>query len=180
PAYMSPEQAGGQLDQLVPASDIYSLGVTLYELLTGTVPVHGQQAAEILAKVRRGDWLTPRKVRQDVPAPLEAICCKAMALQPERRYRSALELAADIEHWLADEPVSAWQEPWTFRARRWLGRHRTLLTGAAATVLVATVGLAVGLMLLARANERERDAKHQETIARFEAEQKGREAREQR
>jgi WD40 repeat protein/tRNA A-37 threonylcarbamoyl transferase component Bud32 len=180
PAYMSPEQARGQLDRLGPASDIYGLGATLYELLTGIEPVRGEHVYEILDKVNRGIWLLPRKVCKDVPPALDAICCKAMALRPEERYASALDLATDIEHWLADEPVSAWSEPWIFRARRWLGRHRTLVATAAATVLVATVGLAVGLVLLARANERERTAKHQESIARFNAEQKETEAHGQR
>jgi serine/threonine protein kinase/WD40 repeat protein len=146
PAYMSPEQAGGHLERLGPASDIYSLGATLYELLTGTEPVQGNDVVKILAKVKGGDWLPPRKVRKHVPPALDAICCMAMALRPEERYASVFDLAADIEHWLADEPVSAWSEPWTSRARRWLGRHRRLLTPTAATVLVATAGSIVGII----------------------------------
>src|SRR5205807_1198980 len=82
PAYMSPEQAEGRLDMLGPASDIYSLGATLYELLTGQQSVQGRHMGEILAKVKRGDWLPPRKLRKDVPAPLDAICRKALALRP--------------------------------------------------------------------------------------------------
>jgi tRNA A-37 threonylcarbamoyl transferase component Bud32 len=131
PMYVSPEQATGQLDELGPASDIYSLGATLYELLTGIEPVRGQHVGEILAKVKRGDWLPPRKVRKDVPGGLDAICCKAMALKPEDRYTTALNLAEDVEHWLADEAVSArreplWERAWRFGRRRplfvaWLG-----------------------------------------------------------
>jgi serine/threonine protein kinase len=135
PAYMSPEQAGGQLDRLGPASDIYSLGATLYELLTSAVPVNGHHAIEILGKVRRGDWLAPRKIRKDVPPALDAICRKAMALQAQHRYPTALALAADVEHWLGDEPVTAYREPWSVRTGRWLRRHRPLVAGAAALLL---------------------------------------------
>jgi serine/threonine-protein kinase len=141
PAYMSPEQAAGQLDRLGPASDIYSLGATLYVLLTGTEPVHGQHVGEILTKVKRGDWLPPRNVRKDVPAALNAICCKALALMPQKRYVSALQLAADIEHWLADEPVTAYREPWAARLRRWRRRHRPLVAGTAALLLTAALAL---------------------------------------
>jgi serine/threonine-protein kinase len=154
PAYMSPEQARGQLNQLGPASDIYSLGATLYELLTGMPPMQGEHAGEIVAKVERGDWLPPRKVRKDVPTALDAICCKAMALRPEERYSSALELAADIEHWLADEPVSAYRERFTTRLQRWMRRHRPLVTGLAAAMLVGLLGLAGGLVMVTGLNRR--------------------------
>ena len=106
PAYMSPEQAAGRLDQLGPASDVYSLGATLYCLLTGRPPVSGGDVGEVLEKVQRGDFPPPRQVRPGVPPALEAVCLKAMALRPGDRYPSALALAADVEHWLADEPVS--------------------------------------------------------------------------
>src|SRR5262249_30638462 len=79
---------------------------------------------------------------------LEAICLKAMARQPELRYATALALAADLEHWLADAPVSAWREPWRVRAGRWLKRHKPLATGAAALLLTALVALAVSTGLI--------------------------------
>ena len=158
PGYLPPEQAAGLLDELGPASDVYSLGATLYCLLTGTAPFEGSYVGEILQKVKAGDFLRPREVRRDVAAALEAVCLKAMALKPQDRYSSPRTLAADIERWLADEPVSAWSEPWPVRARRWLGRHRTLVTTTAATLLVATVSLAVATILLQTANSRERQA----------------------
>src|SRR5262249_1536385 len=102
PAYMSPEQAAGALGQLGPASDIYSLGATLYVLLTGQAPFVG---GNLVQQVQRGALVRPRQVKPAVPPALGAICLKAMALQPEERYPTALELAADVEHWLADEPV---------------------------------------------------------------------------
>jgi serine/threonine protein kinase len=150
PAYMSPEQAAGKLDKLGPDSDVYSLGATLYTLLTGKALVEGRTVGEVLRKVQQGEWRPPRQMKPDVPPALDAVCCKALALRPEERYGSALELAADVERWLAGEPVSAWAEPWAVRARRWLGRHRTLVTSAAAVVAVALVGMTLGVVLLQR------------------------------
>src|SRR5579871_4702159 len=148
PAYMSPEQAEGRLDRLGPTADIYSLGATFYDLLTGQQSVQGRHLGEIRAKVKRGDWLPPRKMRKGVPAPLEAICRKAMALRPEDRYGSALELAGDIEHWLADEPVSAYREPLSWKLRRWVRRHRGLAAGVAGLLITTVAALAIGIVVV--------------------------------
>ena len=110
PAYMSPEQAAGRLDQLGPASDVYSLGATLYCLLTGQPPLEGD-VGEVLRRAQRGEFPPPRQVNPSVPAALEAVCLKAMAMKPEDRYASPRALADDVERWLADEPVSAYREP---------------------------------------------------------------------
>jgi serine/threonine-protein kinase len=158
PAFMSPEQAAGRPDLVGPASDIYSLGATLYALLTGKPPFGRGDVAGGLAPVQRGEFARPRQVRQDIPAALEAVCLKAMAREPGQRYATPQALAQDVEQWLADEPVSAWEEPWSVRTRRWLGRHRTLVTAAAAAVLVAVVSLAAATALLAATSERERQA----------------------
>jgi serine/threonine protein kinase len=136
PQFMSPEQAEGRLDCVSPASDIYGLGATLYCLLTGEAPFAGSDAMEVLQHVRRGQFRRPRQVRRDVPPPLEAICLKAMALRPDERYATASELADDIDRWLADEPVSAYAEPWRQRVSRWSRRHRAW-TRAAAMALAA-------------------------------------------
>ncbi len=158
PPFMPPEQAAGRLDLLGPASDVYSLGATLYCLLTGQAPFQGDDVGAVLRRVQRGDFSPPRQLKRGVPPSLEAVCLKAMALKPEGRYASARALADDIEHWLADEPVSARREPWRDRARRWLGRHRTLVTATAVALLVGTVSLIIATALLAVANEGERAA----------------------
>jgi tetratricopeptide (TPR) repeat protein/serine/threonine protein kinase len=142
PAFMSPEQAGGRLHELCPASDIFSLGATLYAILAGQAPQQGRTKWEVLDKARRGEFVPPRQIKPGVPRALEAICLKAMSLKPQDRYATALELRADVDKWLADEPVSAYREPLRARTRRVLLRHKSLVTGSA--VLVLTTLLLVG------------------------------------
>jgi WD40 repeat protein/tRNA A-37 threonylcarbamoyl transferase component Bud32 len=159
PQYMSPEQAAGRLDQLGPTSDVYSLGATLYTLLTGRPAVVDSDLRRLLKKVQEGDIPPPRQIQRQIPRALEAVCLKAMALKPEDRYPTARALADDVEHWLADEPVAALVEPFSVRAGRWARRHRTLVTATAAALMVAVVGLVAATLLLGEANQRERTAK---------------------
>ncbi len=159
PAYMSPEQAAGRFDLLGSASDVYSLGATLFHLLTGRPPREETDAALVMAKVQAGDFPRPGQVMPDVDRALEAICLKAMALAPKDRYASPRDLADDLEQWLADKPVSAWPEPWTVKARRWVGGHRTLVTGTAAALLVGLVSLAILVLVLGSKYEAEKNFK---------------------
>ena len=140
-AYMSPEQTMGELKLLGPESDVYSLGATLYCLLTGRAAFDEWGPNEVLDKVRRGDFASPCTVRPGVPRPLEAICLKAMAINSADRYPSARELAHDIERWLADEPVIARREPYSDRARRWMRRNRALVTAMMAVLVLSSAGL---------------------------------------
>lgn len=160
-AYMSPEQAAGLVDQLGPASDVYSLGATLYVLLTGRIPFEGNEYHEVRQQVLSGKFPPPRKVAPSVPRPLEAICLKAMAWAPQDRYASAQAMAEDIEAWLAGERVQAWREPFRVRAGRWMRRHRTLVAGSIAAAVVALVSLTTTVVLLTAANNREREARGQ-------------------
>jgi serine/threonine protein kinase len=118
PAYMSPEQAEGDLERLGPRSDVYSLGATLYCILTGRPAFEGDIGTVILA-VRKGDFRLPRQLDPAVDPAMEAICVKAMSHEPADRYAAPRALAEDIERWMADQPVSAWREPLSRRARRW-------------------------------------------------------------
>jgi serine/threonine-protein kinase len=149
PAYMSPEQAAGDLEHLGPRSDVYSLGATLYCLLTGKPPFEGE-AGDVLRAVQRGTFPPPRRLDPTVDAALEAVCLKAMALKPGDRYPSCKALAEDVERWAADEPVTAWREPFGRRARRWARRNRTAVTAAAALLLTAVGALAIGTVLINR------------------------------
>jgi len=166
PAYMSPEQASGAIDRLTLASDVYSLGATLYCLLTGRPPFDGSDVTALLAAVQNGAFVPPRQVDRSIPPALEAICCKAMSLTAGSRYGSARDLADEIERWMADEPVQARAEPLADRARRWMRRHRTAVIAALAAVLVALVGLAVVLAVQSRAHQDLRAA-HDREQARF-------------
>jgi serine/threonine-protein kinase len=152
PAYMSPEQAAGELDHLGPRSDAYGLGATLYYLLTGKPPQEGDDVGELLRRVQRGDFRRPRQLDPSLDRALEAVCLKAMAIDPAERYASCRALAEDVERWMADQPVSAWAEPWTRTLVRWLTRHRTGVTGLAATLLAGVVGLSAVLAVQTQAN----------------------------
>jgi serine/threonine protein kinase len=149
--YASPEQITGQLDELGPASDVYSLGATLFVILTGEPPFKGTQQ-EIVYKVKAGAFPRPRKLKPQVSPALEAICLKAMAYKPENRYRSPSSLAAEINAWLADEAVEAYDDPMLTSLRRWVKRHRVLAAGLVTAVVVALAGLATGTALLSAKN----------------------------
>ena len=110
PPYMSPEQAVGDHDRIGPASDVYSLGATLYCVLVGHPPFTGDSAVEVLARVRAGVFPSPRRLRRSIDPALETICLKAMATRPEDRYATTLEMAEAIEKWLADVRYQAEQQ----------------------------------------------------------------------
>jgi serine/threonine-protein kinase len=152
PAFMSPEQAAGDLANLGTASDVYSLGATLYCLLTGRPPFEGRDIGRLLEAVRRGEFPPPRAVDPSIDPPLEAICLKAMALSPAGRYAAARALADDIERWMADEPVAAYRERWLRRALRWARRHRTGVAAGVAALAVALAGTVAVLVVQAQAN----------------------------
>jgi serine/threonine-protein kinase len=148
PAYMSPEQAAGQLEQLGPASDVYSLGATLYCLLTGSAPFVDSDPSALLLRVRSGNFTPPRQINPRIAPPLNSICLKAMAQDPKDRYASAMELADDVERWLADEAVQAHRESFTEQVGRWSRRHRSWVrAGAIALVLIAAVTSVAAIMI---------------------------------
>jgi tetratricopeptide (TPR) repeat protein len=158
-AYMSPEQALGRLDLMGPASDVYSLGATLYYLLTGHMPFEDKDINKVLRKVRAGTFKPPRQENRHVPAALDAVCRKAMAREAKERYPTPTAFAEDIEHWLADEPVSAYREPLPARTRRWARRHKPMVAGLAAMLLTAVaLGGGGGWWLLARQRDAEQKA----------------------
>jgi WD40 repeat protein len=129
---------------------VYGLGAILYEILAGEPPFTGPEESVVLDRVKHEATTPPRQRVPGTSPALDAICLKALAKKREERYGSAKELAQEIEHWLGDEPVAAYPEPWIVKVRRWLGRHPTLATAAAAAIIVA--GLAVTVILLETAN----------------------------
>lgn len=172
PAYMSPEQAAGS-DSIGPASDIYSLGATLHFLLAGQAPIQGDSSGSILNSARIGKRTTPRQVCATVPPALDAICQKAMALDPADRYANPIELTADIERWLADEPVSVWRDSASIRWRRWIRKHRALSMAVGITILTILLGLSILSAMMARHNQQLQLANKNEQTARALADQQG-------
>jgi serine/threonine-protein kinase len=143
PAFMSPEQAAGTLGRLGVRCDVYSLGATLYYVLTGRSPFEGE-VGDVLRAVEAGRFPRPCQHDASIDRGLEAICLKAMAREPEDRYDTPRALANDLERWLADEPVAAWSEPLVRQAQRWMRRHRTAVTAAALAGLVLIGALGLG------------------------------------
>jgi serine/threonine-protein kinase len=154
PAYMSPEQAEGRWDRVDRPTDIYGLGAILYEILAGQPPFDGAGTVEVLRKVAAEPPAAPHSVCKTAPLPLEAVCLKALAKRPEDRYASARDLANEVRHYLADEPVMAYPEPVAARLARWGRRHRTLVVAATLLLMAAVVGLSAGTVLLSQANAR--------------------------
>ena len=135
PGYMPPEQAEGRIDDVSQQADVYALGAILFELIHGEPPTATALAAN-----------------ERLPRPLNALAAvadRAMADKPEDRYAGAAELVAEVERWLADEPVDAYPDPLWIRAKRWLKRHRTAAAGLAvalgAGVVCAIVVSAVSI-----------------------------------
>lgn len=147
-AYMSPEQANGRLDTVGTGTDVFSLGATLFHILTGQPPYYGVPGEELRGRIRDGCFPSPRQIRKDIPASLEAICLKAMAHVPSDRYATAGELADDIEHFLADEPTHAYRDNLWERAQRWLRRHRgAALSGIVGLAMISLIS-AVSVVLI--------------------------------
>lgn len=151
-AFMSPEQARGEIDVLGPTSDVFCLGATLYSILTGQAPYERIPRNELVEAVRQCRYAPPRELAPQAPPALEAICLKAMSPAQANRYQSALELAEDLELFLNDEPVAVYREPLRQRAFRWIRRHQTLATTTAGVLTATLVAMLVIGVLITRQN----------------------------
>ena len=165
PGYMSPEQARGDLEQVGPPADVFSLGAILYELLTGSRPFLGNSVAAVLFATVRGPPPEPRERApdRDIDPELAAICMRALSTDPEARHASVAELAADIERWLEGaERREAERVAW----RRRLGA----MGGALVALLVIAALLGQQWQAAERARQDEASARAQLEVSRAEAE----------
>jgi len=176
-AYMSPEQAGGNPALVDQRTDVYSLGVTLYELATLRHPAEAAPDAATAFQLDRSHWRRPRLWNPAIPADFEIIVQKAIAEDRDDRYATARELAVDLERFLRGEPILA--QPPTLGARlsKWAWRRKRLVAVAGGVLAAAVVGLAVSLAIIASERSAKDRAFREATLNHAKAEQKFREAR---
>jgi serine/threonine protein kinase/WD40 repeat protein len=164
--FMSPEQAAGAWDKVDTASDIFSLGAILFQILTDQCAYSGSDALEAAKSCR---FRPPESIKSGIPKPLLAICQKAMQAIPAERYATALDLKTDIERYLADEPVSSRQESILEKTQRLLRKHRTIAQMAALMALATIIMLSTFLSFAAKKNDELKTAYDNEEAAKVEA-----------
>ena len=142
PNYMPPEQADPKRGPLTPASDVYSMGAILYQLLTAHPPFIAESVTQTLRLVAESEPVSPRLVNPSVPRDLETICCKCLEKEPQRRYSSARELADELGRYMRDEPIYARPIAPTAKVLRWFRRKPAF---AAAVVIAVTLLLIVAI-----------------------------------
>ncbi|MCA8922599.1 MAG: protein kinase [Planctomycetes bacterium] len=141
PAYMAPEQVRGQLKEIDGRTDVYSLGATFYETLTGTPPFHATTFLDLAKKICEQEPVGPRKLRPEVPADVETICLKALEKRAQDRYQTAGELADDLAAFLEDKQIVA-RPPSAFtQLRRWSRRHPRFVFTCTLLMLGAAAGV---------------------------------------
>lgn len=143
--YISPEQVDGSAS-IGPASDVYSLGATLYHILTGHPPFNGR-SWNVIEQIRAGTFVRPRDIYKNISNRLEAICLKAMSLDPHARYLTAKQMASDLNNWMRDEEVQAQPDRWYEKIARYSRRHRGLTAGALISAMLFVGGVSLALRM---------------------------------
>ena len=163
PAYMSPEQVSGR--PATTSSDLYSLGVILYELLTGRVPFQGESHLETAKKIADEIPANPRRMVPTIPKDLSAICMKCLEKSPKERYATCQELADDLQAFLEGRSVTAYELTTLSRVVRWSRRNPLVSSSLAALFIVLTVGLVSTWILWRQASQANERAAVQTQIA---------------
>ncbi len=179
PAYMSPEQANGKQDELKATTDIYSLGATLFTVLTGERPIDGKSSVEVVLNVRQGNIRRIENISPHAPRAIVSICYKAMKTDPKSRYQTAGEMVEELERWLGDELVLAHKdlERPIERLGRLVRRYHTWAVAGAMFLAAFVVLAAAAVILINRARGREVIAKLQAQESKAEAMQRYRQSR---
>jgi serine/threonine protein kinase/Flp pilus assembly protein TadD len=151
--YMSPEQALGKRVVIDGRTDLYSLGVTLYELLTLQPAIDGRDRQEVLRKIAEEEPRPPRRLQPSIPADLETILLKAMAKEPAARYATAQEMADDLSRFLEDRPIRARRPTVLQAAKKWAWRNRVLV-GTAGVGLMAVMSTAIAMLAVSNSHIR--------------------------
>jgi serine/threonine protein kinase/tetratricopeptide (TPR) repeat protein len=172
PSYMAPEQAFGSQAEIGPRTDVYALGVMLYEMLTGRPPFRASTSLETLRQVTHDEPVSLHRFQSAIPRDLETICFKCLEKSPNRRYASAAELAGDVERFLAGKPIHARRASSFECAVKW-SRRNPAWAVAISIAALAAIGVLAGTIVhnrllqveIRRANESTAEAKRQKAQA---------------
>jgi serine/threonine-protein kinase len=170
PWYMAPEQARGEVGKLDRRADVYSLGASLYHLLTGEPPIPGSNALEVVSNVATVEPRAPRAIEPDIPVDLEAIVMRCLEKDRSARYDSARALAEDLDRFLRGDPVAARRAGTWYRLERRLRKHRRLVAAGSVALVLLGAALGWGIKTRSEAAARERLARRfTEQVERIEA-----------
>lgn len=154
PHYASPEQVAARRQEIDARSDVYSLGATMYEAITGRVPFEGETTQQIFHQILEKEPAPPRRLNASIPRDIETVVLTAMDKDPARRYQSMADFAADIGRFLAGEPVLARPAGWITKGTKWIRRHKYASLASAATLL-ALAAVTVLFLFLSAQRDRE-------------------------
>lgn len=175
--YMSPEQASGKTVVLDQRTDIYSLGLTLYELLTLEPALSGETREQLMGQILHVDPLPARSIDRNIPPELETILAKAASKEPGERYTTARAMAEDLRRFLHNEPILARPPSLRDKAVKWTRRHKPLAVSALVVLLLTAAGLLTSTILIANEQRKTKEALERERRQRADAQLGFRQAR---